>query len=135
MPKKNEKFTKFFFFSQDHANLGAFVQEKKKLYESRKLQDQLYLVICKALEASFDTSVCYHVVLNETVWDFPNIEAAVDFSLKLFLTQKLQYPVGCQHVWSFIQIYVYKLEEVKAPVAGAALQDLWNLLEKVKVVN
>lgn len=117
------------YLSQDHLYFNEVVERQNAFFASFDLKDQLYLTYC----GSPSNITCYHAVLNSTVWNFRHMYEAVDFSFKYFLTQRLPYAAGCQHVWHFIQIFIYKMDEINTPIARDAAQKLWDMLEPISV--
>lgn len=77
----------------------------KSKYEKLKLTTQAYIVHCGLLN---DTKCC-HVIIDNLIYDFESIVAAVDYLYKLFFVLKLEYPDLSSHIWAFIQKYLYDM--------------------------
>jgi len=50
----------------------------------------------------------YYVVVDDVLYKLDNILKAIDICFKIFMVLDAQYPIECEQVWLFFQLYIYK---------------------------
>lgn len=92
---------------------------------------QPYVVFCGELK----NLSCCHVVLDKNI--IYNVDTpinAIDITFKLFFSLKLEFPIACKHIWSFLQKYVYDMKE-KSMVAQKLISELIVKLNQLNYVE
>lgn len=101
--------------------MSTVIQERSAYYDTLPLQNQPYIVICGNLKSA----TCCHAVLNDDSWVFKNSIDAVNFCFAFFATQKLEFSIACQHIWTFIQSEIYKLT-IHSPIRAKEVIETWG---------
>lgn len=104
-----EKVDSFFENIEKHEALENLVKKKIDVYKGYKLKSQPYLVLC----GPFHHVSCYHVVIDDIIYNCKNVIDALDLCYQLFFVLNLNYSHPCPHVWSFVQKYFYKMKNRK----------------------
>lgn len=50
----------------------------------------------------------YYVVVDDILYKLDNILRAIDICFKIFMVLDAQYPIECEQIWLFFQLYIYK---------------------------
>lgn len=104
----SERVHSFLESIQSHDELDSLVQKNASStadYNSRVD----FIVIC----GPFQRSSCYHVVVDDVIFDFVNVVAALDVCYKLFHVLRLDYTHACSQSWSIIQKIMYQMKDRK----------------------
>lgn len=83
--------------------IEEFLERRKNKYADLKETCQPVIIILG--KSLIESEVL--VSVNNLVYKAGNITRSVDITYKLFHVLSLKYPVECEHVWYFIQKYVY----------------------------
>lgn len=80
---------------------------------------QPYIAICGK---DLDKIECIHVIIDECILNFQSAVDAVDFLFKFMYVTQMKYPHTCGNVWSFLQNFVYSIEDVKRSSPSTAVR-------------
>lgn len=117
---------------QSHAEQESLAKSIKSTYASLNVSlPQPFITCCGPI----NNIGCVHVTIDEFTYNFTDIFSAVDFLFKSFFIFDLPYPLGCSHVWTFIQRQLYELEKGRNCIAKREAEVLFtdiNRLEESK---
>lgn len=65
-----------------------------------------------------------YVVINRTRYRFADLMDAVDCCFKSFFSLNAFYPVECDHVWGFMERFIYKIKVPKVSHSFIAVTTL-----------
>lgn len=115
-----------FFYLQRHDDLPKLIGKRVVFNASYGLTETPYVVFCGLIE----DLTCCHVVFSGVIYTFSAPHEAIDCCFKIFFSLRVDYPWTCQHIWSFFQLYVYKIEKAKKTVAVRIISELSIELDK-----
>lgn len=115
---------------KDNAETSGILAEQKKQTNkpSSAKRRKPYVIICgdlKNVQSSF-------VIVNEKIHKCDSLLKAVDLSFKSYFSLRLDYSVGCPHIWSFFQKCFYEVRGYKQIVAATKILELFLYVNETK---
>lgn len=105
--------------------------KRTKRDNAAKLKDtvQPYII---AVGPQLTTVEAVYIVIDDVMYKVENILKAVDILYKIFQVLDMKYPIGCEQIWLFIQIYIYE-RKTKWDKNDKSVMTLIDELNKVQV--
>ena len=97
-----------FFIKFDEENcIAEGVNRLKNIYQKydTPLPIKPYVILCGDIEEVKKS----YVVIHNYKYSFDSLTKAVQFAFMSYKVFSLDYPVSCEHVWSFIQRKPYQI--------------------------
>lgn len=81
---------------------------------------------------SLHNITCHHVVIDEVIYDCANPMETLDLCYKLFHVLRLNYNFACPHSWSFVQKFIFNMNNQKI-IQSTKIAKVTNKLNKIQV--
>jgi len=94
-----------FFIFKTPASIETEIKQKRTKAFEFKQTVQPFIIIVGPTVREIES---YYVVVDEVLYKLDNILKAIDICFKIFMVLDAQYPIECEQVWLFFQLYIYK---------------------------
>lgn len=104
-PSKLETQESFVVHLKVTSDVQTHLERRKNKYAYLKETSQPLVII---VGSDFKRYECL-ISLNDLLYSVDNLYKAIDVTYKIFHVLHLKYPAECEHLWMFIQKFIYEM--------------------------